>query len=297
MFEDQRALLRDAVSRFVSRGAPYSLVDFPAHSNIGDSAIWLGEAKLLKSVTGRHPDHVCAYTNYSHDLLAKVDGPIFAHGGGNLGDLWPWHQDFRERLLTEFRDRPIIQLPQTIHFTDDASIERYAKLVADHPDYHLMVRDEPSLAFAQKHLSCETTLVPDSAIFLDLEPVGEPIHETLLLLREDKERANGHYSLRMLGHVEDWPAEDNKKIIRLWDHAERSGRPIFYNGTAQLRVKRGVEILSSGQNVITDRLHGHILAAMLGIKHYLVDNSYGKLSAYHQSWMQGTAGWIAGPEL
>ncbi len=29
-------------------------------------------------------------------------GPIFLQGGGNLGDLWPNHQAFRERVAAAF---------------------------------------------------------------------------------------------------------------------------------------------------------------------------------------------------
>ena len=43
-------------------------------------------------------------------------GPIFIHGGGNFGDLWAAHQEFRERVLERFPDRQIIQFPQSIHY-------------------------------------------------------------------------------------------------------------------------------------------------------------------------------------
>jgi exopolysaccharide biosynthesis predicted pyruvyltransferase EpsI len=36
--------------------------------------------------------------------------------------------------------------------------------------------------------------------------------------------------------------------------------------------------------VITDRLHGHILCALLGIPHVLVDDRYGKVGSFFSSW-------------
>jgi pyruvyl transferase EpsO len=36
--------------------------------------------------------------------------------------------------------------------------------------------------------------------------------------------------------------------------------------------------------VVTNRLHGHILCVLLGIPHFVSDNSYGKLSAFHGDW-------------
>jgi pyruvyl transferase EpsO len=36
--------------------------------------------------------------------------------------------------------------------------------------------------------------------------------------------------------------------------------------------------------VVTDRLHGHILALLLGIPHVVLDNSYGKLHHFIRTW-------------
>jgi pyruvyl transferase EpsO len=50
--------------------------------------------------------------------------------------------------------------------------------------------------------------------------------------------------------------------------------------------------------VITNRLHGHILCGLLGIKHFLSDNSYGKLRACFETWTHGlsTAIWCESQE-
>ena len=39
----QMDLFRNAVGPHVQSGQPYALLDFPNHSNIGDSAIYAGE--------------------------------------------------------------------------------------------------------------------------------------------------------------------------------------------------------------------------------------------------------------
>jgi pyruvyl transferase EpsO len=36
--------------------------------------------------------------------------------------------------------------------------------------------------------------------------------------------------------------------------------------------------------VVTDRLHGAIVARLAGRRVTLLDNSYGKLAAYHDAW-------------
>jgi pyruvyl transferase EpsO len=53
---------------------------------------------------------------------------------------------------------------------------------------------------------------------------------------------------------------------------------------ARTRMNFGCRLLGRGKVVITDRLHGHILSLLLGIPHVLLDNSYGKLRHFHETW-------------
>jgi pyruvyl transferase EpsO len=66
---------------------------------------------------------------------------------------------------------------------------------------------------------------------------------------------------------------------------------------AKQRLARGCRILSSGRVVITDRLHGHILSLLLGIPHVLLDNSYGKVRSFYESWTKSSdhAVWANSP--
>jgi exopolysaccharide biosynthesis predicted pyruvyltransferase EpsI len=283
------------VSRFIERGQPYALVDFPNYSNVGDSAIWLGASKLLRDLSGRWPSYICEKYGLEPDRMAAVDGPIFILGGGNFGDLWPAHQEFRERLLAEYPNDQIIQLPQSIHFDDEANISRAADAIARHGRFHLMVRDRASLEFAKARLPCPVTLVPDCAVFLKPRRIGRPVHDTVLLMRSDKEKAPYAADLPT-GHVCDWldepaapepkqrPAVLAKVLGGAWAASDH------FNQIAKQRLARGITRLSSGREVYTDRLHGHILASLLGIPNTALDNSYGKISGYHRQWMRDLPG-------
>ena len=61
----------------------YALLDFPNHSNVGDSAIWLGEKKWLFD-NRRRLIYTCDIDTYSPRVLADQlgDGCILLHGGG-----------------------------------------------------------------------------------------------------------------------------------------------------------------------------------------------------------------------
>src|SRR3546814_1477592 len=109
---DLGSRVADVFAATISEG-PVALVDFPDHSNVGDSAIWLGEMAWLDG-NGRLPIYSAALNNFSEtDLLrAAPQGPILIHGGGNFGTTWPKHEALRLKLLRAFPGRSIVQLPQ-----------------------------------------------------------------------------------------------------------------------------------------------------------------------------------------
>ncbi|WP_313539848.1 polysaccharide pyruvyl transferase family protein [Sphingomonas sp.] len=274
----QRVVLEHRYRAHVGPGDAYALVDFPDHANVGDSAIWLGECELLRAITGRGPDYISTWHDFDPAAFRQACpiGTLFLHGGGNLGDLWPHHQHFRETMLGTICDRPVVQLPQSIHFRDDHALTRFADIVAGHPDFTLHVRDRESLAVAAAHFACPAQLTPDSAFALGPQPRGVADTHTLALMRTDLERSTTLDASISGATVVDW-LEDDADLPAGTDIATRDAQ-------ARARVARGLQLLSRGTSVATDRLHGHILATLLGIPHRVFDNSYGKLGAYIRAW-------------
>ena len=39
---------------------------------------------------------------------------------------------------------------------------------------------------------------------------------------------------------------------------------------------------------MSDRLHAHILCLLMGIPHVLLDNTYGKVRSFHETWTQAS---------
>ncbi len=296
----QRAELDRIVGRFLGPGRPYAILDFPDHSNVGDSAIYVGEVRLLEALTGRRASYVCTHRSYDPAALASAcpDGPVFIHGGGNFGDFWPEHQRFRERVLETLRERTVVQLPQSIKFRDDVGIARCRAAFAGHKDAHILVRDAESLAFVRQHFDCPVDLSPDCAFAIGpLDRRGQPEVETLLLLREDHERVSHDRSPLdgLQSHrVDDWLDEPARgRAQRAFGKLEavlagrltRAGRDeMKYEKLATQRVERGLRLLSQGRAVITDRLHAHILCTLLDIPHVALDNVYGKIANYVGAW-------------
>jgi len=292
--------LQQILSSFVSYGDDYALIDFPDHSNVGDSAIWLGEVVLLKHLTGNFPKYVSDLHNFDAAELVRSlpRGVIFIHGGGNFGDIWPQHQRFREYIVSTFPDRKVVQLPQSIKFSDQDNINKAAAIFNAHADFHLLVRDQKSDDFARFNFKSNVTLSPDCAFGLGPQPKHKNLKKYLYLLRTDTEKNQSHSWDELIQNnddaiVCDWLDDGRffKLRSRLFAIAlmikslfSRNFRFYYYQAKAKIRVHRGLKTLSKGEVVVTDRLHAHILSTLLNIPNFVLDNNYGKISGYIDCW-------------
>ena len=284
-----------------------ALVDFPDYGNVGDSAIWSGQIAWLD----RHRVARKAAGDLNIDLdeirALPATVPVLLNGGGNFGDLWPRHQLFRERVLAEFPDRAVIQLPQSIHYDDPAMIAQTRDAIARHPRFLLLVRDHPSLQLAQENFACETRLCPDMAFALGMQPRPvQPDADVLMLLRTDSERRDGQAEIDVPdGWLRaDWldddadvwtrAAADTRRRAILSFNPARLGpaarRRDYLDNLSDRRIDRGLRLLSRARYVITDRLHVHILCTLLDIPHCVLDNRYGKIARLSQAFGTRWAG-------
>ena len=289
-----------AALRALHDGQPYALLDFPWYANVGDSVLWLGARRALADATGRAPAYGAGQSNYSTDALAKAlpKGTIYLLGGGNFGDLYPSHQDFRVRVLREFPQHRVVQLPQSIHFTNSESERAIRRALAVHGNTVLMVRDHPSLSVASTLGASTVHLVPDLAFGLGVRARPQEAHLDLLALRRvDEESAsddNGRW--QPVDRTIDWPAVIIPPLWRRIAHrlTQGGGRvpsPLpqraqiaILDALAARRVAVGERMLSAAHFVQTDRLHGHLMCLLLGIPHDVIDNSTGKISAIIEAW-------------
>lgn len=307
-----QSLIDEALGAHVVAGARVAHVGYPNHWNTGDPAIWLGTEAALRRL-GCHVVYQCAWQDYDRELMASQlgGGPILIAGGGNLGDLWPNHQLFRERILRDFPDNPVIQLPQSVCFEQPENLARFRRVCARHPDFQLMLRDWRSLKLAGESLDVPTSLCPDMAFGLGpLIPTCAPRSDIFWLSRTDKESLaldapllDGGIERRdwlergadETGEDDDWESAGrlNQRIQRL--HTDLRGQPEdatallsgvseAYESLAWIRVRRGLRMLSRGRVIITDRLHGHILGLCLGKPQVVMDNSYRKISSTRETW-------------
>ncbi len=290
-----------AISPLMSKKGAFALLDFPNYANVGDSAIWLGQIEYFRQQHGSIPSYVSEISAHNSGELRQTmpKGTIFLNGGGNFGDLWPRHQQFREKILQEFHDYPVVQLPQSIHFQDPERLQEAARIIKAHPDFTLLVRDHKTLAIAQANFSCKIIMCPDMAFALgDLSGQRQPTRDLLLLLRTDSEKKTSGPASFGGATAEDWVNEDSEIAVKtrrevilslpfklgLQAFSRPRQRELLFRRLAEKRLERGLQQIQSARFTVTDRLHTHILSLLSDRDHIALDNSYGKVSNFIAAW-------------
>lgn len=171
-----------------------ALLDYPSYLNIGDHLIWLGTIFYLTDVLKTKINYAASIEDFSDSLMEQQIGkaPILFQGGGNFGDLWPRHQNFREQIVSKYKDRPIFILPQSIYFEKQDNLLKAADIFNSHPNLTLFIRDNYSYELAQKYFSnCQVIKTPDMAFQMvnmpELSFSVKPKHTILYHCREDSE--------------------------------------------------------------------------------------------------------------
>ena len=305
--------VEDAVGRAVPAGTRVALVNFPNHHNAGDPALWLGGLHALRRA-GAVVRYVCDPESYDPAELRRRLGPapfVAIGGGGNLGDRYLRQQRARERVMEDFPRGRFLQLPQSIDFHDPVEQDRVARLMGDR-DLVLMVRERRS-ASRGRDMGLDPVLVPDAA--LQLGSLARPVPARVDVLwqhRSDKEQARRDLDPRSVVpddiavEVRDWlgSLDDDEEPrglgerLAVWAEGRAStaveqgrGRRVVpdvlqvaYPPMARHWTRRGVHMLSLGRVVVTDRLHGHLLALLAGIPHVALDNATGKVHDVLDAW-------------
>jgi len=292
----------------VNKSEHICIIDPPGHPNVGDSAILLGELSFLKR---RFPKaklsyyDVHSYTPNANFFIEQAT-ILLIHGGGNFGDIWPHHQHLRMQILERFPHKPIIQLPQSIYFGDKENLRATAAMIKKQSSFTLFVRDLNSFELARRVFECEVVLAPDMAFAMpSIRPKASTV-EYLCLLRTDKEVTFDHQIITNIFRASDrsfeicdWLTQPRHLAARLdaklnsltrrYPTVTAPFRPIAMRLRQQYATERllyGVELLSRGSIVVTDRLHAHVLCCLLDIPHFVFDSLGGKISAFHATWTQ-----------
>jgi pyruvyl transferase EpsO len=278
--------------------------DYPVQLNVGDLLINVGTEEFFRE----HKIDIWK-RYYVFDFPANIKGMdddvvIACHGGGNFGDVWPIYQQQREALLARYPRNRFVFLPQTCYFSSQPAFEESMSKLRQHKDLHIFVRDFMSKQRLESARVPNVTMMPDMAHMLlgVLKPKADRVVEGgLQLLRTDRESAASGDSEG--GSVQGKPTVDWQNVVS-WKNAQlaklvwKSMTLHRKTGLPGEKTRRwywirdrligdAVSVFSRYDYVYTDRLHGMIFGLLLGRNVHVKDNSYGKVSTYYRTWLQG----------
>lgn len=317
MYEKKIDSLREIIS---SQIAPliqedFTFLDLPYYDNIGDTLIWEGTLNFLESLRSK-----CLYSaslaTFQSSKMNSSRGTILLQGGGNFGNLWRAHQDFRLEIIQRYPNHKIIILPQTIYYSNIDMLKADADIMASHPNLYICARDYRSMKLLETYFPKNNRLlVPDMAFFIPSDSLNKyrlkERPKTLILKRSDKELSDS--SLPEFGDLEppvdfrDWPTLEGKthiskmfrRIYRLKRFSMNFVDWYAKNVLKRQLVKTGVQFVSGYRDIYTTRLHVAILSILLHKEFYFIDNSYGKNSTFYDTWLTDLDGatFLSNPDL
>lgn len=288
------------------------LMDLPNYYNPGDQLIWEGEKTILRNLE-------CKVSYYSslqffNPRMIQSGVCILLQGGGNFGDLYPKHQKFREYVVKHFPRNKIVILPTTVYFSNIKNMLRNASVFSHHKDLLICARDTTSLRYLKTYyVSNKSVLLPDTAYAIeDLKQNDLDLtsNKVLFLRRHDKEYIKSHneklFNFIKNLDVKDWPSYNKKPVKAImhlsnielnkllhksfsilgidW-HQKNDVFGILKIKSKESQIQSAYDFISQYSLIITTRLHGHILACLLGVPNILLDNSYGKNKNFYDTWM------------
>jgi pyruvyl transferase EpsO len=307
-----RAQSRDVLGAVVGTGRPVAVLDYPLHLNAGDTLIYAGTTAYLRDL-GAQVRYISSPLRYSPEHLRALHptGAILLNGGGNFGDRWPGSQHFRERVIADFPDRRIIQLPQSLEMSEQTA-ERIRIAYGAHPDLTVLLRESRSLEAARARLpGIDVRFCPDLAFGYTPGPSSaEPRVDVVELKRSDSESAvEGdlfpHDDVTV--EVSDWRL--NRAEMTRWRALRLPGSlgrripavtPLAYPrlihptyaGLTRHVLSVAERGIARGRIVVTDRLHAAVLAALMERPVVLRDNANHKISTIFSDYL-GTVGSVS----
>lgn len=310
MYQNQQEyfnLFKTTLAKLITND--YILLDLPYFTNVGDILIWQSTLDILETLPYKCL-YSCSKESYIKPSL-PADAIIIFMGGGNFGDLWKSHQVFRHRVLTDFPNNRILQLPQSVWFKSKEDIKQDAAIFSKHiGDITICLREQQSYDLIKSNYkSVNVLLLPDLVLSFDVNKYIKKynIHiqekkETVFIKRQDIEKKDNNSSLYMTNvEIADWPCMQKKtvptrvieiiiRIIHLMHLPANMRKRLldfcYKHILKDIYLKVGIKFIGQYKNVYSTRLHAAILSCLLGKKTYLFDNSYGKCSGVFYLWMK-----------
>lgn len=262
----------------------------PRHGNIGDQAILCGEKDFLYDLNyGDNYIEVTYLLSKLHTWLLNYiinkEDLILVHGGGFLGTLWIKEEKMCRKVIKTFKDNKIIIMPQTIYFEEskwgEKEKEISKRIYSNHPNLTVCLREKKSYMLSQELFKVKTVLlIPDMVLHLNYSQKDFDRNGCLLCIRRDKEKVlTDENENKIKQIVKKYFTEEE---IRYTDTVVDYGIP---QEESRNEVNKKIDEFAKSQLVITDRLHGMVLAAIAETPCIALGNCSGKVKGVYE-WIK-----------
>ena len=278
------------IKKFVTSN--YVLVGVPKHMNIGDTLIWEAEKELLDKVPHKRlaTFFFGTYTNHIKEKIGDDDTIVFS-GGGYFSDVWGGSLEYINTVLSAFPNNKVVFLPNSVYMSNHNNptlkniINNFSKR-----KYKAVIfsREAQSLKNARNLFGKYTinALAPDVVLTWDVKEYMKkynltPVNgsKTLFIDRQDKERiTNKPFNCDVKS---DWLQMKDRP-----SYANINMRCVDWERDVKDRlIIETINWVNQFEKVYSNRMHGAILAWLLGKETYLINNSYGKSKSLYETWL------------
>ena len=249
------------------------------YANMGDYAITKAQENILKRM---YPDRIVhlipakkTYSGIKTILnVGNNSDVVTTIGGGNMNELYYGYERKRNFIVQKLSKYKILAFPQSVAYGKNPfgrlAMRRSCLTYSRHDDLTFMARDRIAYTtMSELFPNNKIALTPDVVMTLDLwqNAVRKGV---VLSLRNDKEISRDSMTVQLL-------LADCKTLglsVRYHDTCDSEKRM-----SLQSAFKSLIDDYSSAELVVTDRLHGMILAYATGTPALVLPNNNGKVEA------------------
>lgn len=242
------------------------VLDIPEHGNLGDQAIAIAEMAFLKKFFSDY--EVLEFSYYDIPSFInwikndyKEGDIVFLHGGGNMGNMYPVEEDTRQKVISKLKDCKIVIFPQTIDFRKDRKnyslLYKSKKIYNNHSKLTLIAREKESYKLMQKYFpKAKVILNPDIVFFLSNYKLPKLSRDQIVLtIRNDQESRYDFDTITKFYNSMKLEYSTIKIQDTVVGHKVNKNDRVLELNSLLLEFARA-------KFVVTDRLHGMILAAI-----------------------------------
>lgn len=267
------------------------VVTMPEYGNIGDHLIGHSEMEYLKKrfinykIYGITDSDYIKYIGWIRKNIKKNDIICFI-GGGNFGYIYLTSEYYRRYTISNCKKCKLILFPQSSVWRTDGK-DKYQlaisrKVYGKHKQLYLIAREKNTYDFMLHNFNNNKVyLAPDIVLTQNIGTENKRFAENktvILCFRDDIEKS---LNKDILEEIYKYFKGKKYNIIKFDTETHKK----IDSELSDKYTKEAIDVFSSADYVVTDRLHGMIISNIVGRPCLAFDNSTKKISGVYDLWI------------